>query len=62
MLYGCEVRSFTQAEYLGTGSWGEYLGSKWMRMGSRECFSMSNFVLCTVHIIIVSMLKSRRFR
>ena len=33
-----------------TGSRGEYLGSRRMIMGSREGFTMRNFIFCTVHL------------
>ena len=37
--------------YLKTGSWGEYLGPRVMRMGSGEGSTMRNFIVCTVHLI-----------
>ena len=36
---------------LKTGSWGEYLGPRGMRMGSGEGSTMKNFIVCTVHLI-----------
>ena len=36
---------------LKTGSWGEYLGPRGMRMGSGEGSTMRNLIVCTVHLI-----------
>ena len=33
-----------------------------MRMGSGEGSTMRNFIVCTVHLIIVRVIKSRRLR
>ena len=33
------------------GSWGEYLGPREMRMGNGEGSTISNFIVCTVHLI-----------
>ena len=38
--------------YLKTGSWGEYLGPRGMRMGNGEGSTMRNFIVCTVHLIL----------
>ena len=34
-----------------TGSRGEYLGPKGMRMGSREGYTMKNFLVCAILLI-----------
>jgi hypothetical protein len=34
---------------LKTGSWGDYLKQKGIRMGSAEDFTMRSFIVCTVH-------------
>ena len=34
-----------------TGSSGEYLGPRGMRMGSGEGSTIRNFIVCTVHLI-----------
>ena len=34
--------------YLKTGTWGEYLDPRGMRMGSGKGSKMSNFIVCTV--------------
>ena len=36
---------------LKTGSWGEYLDPRGMRMGSGEGSTMGNFIVCIVHLI-----------
>ena len=38
------------------------MGPRGMRMGSGEGSTMRNFVVCTVHLIIVRVIKSRRLR
>ena len=45
-----------------TRPWGEYLGTRGMKMGSGEVSTMRNFIVCTVHLVIVSVIKSRRLR
>ena len=47
--------------YLKTGSWGEYLGPRGMRMASGEGSTMRNFIVYTVHLLIRAI-KSRRLR
>ena len=37
---------------LKTGSWGEYLGSRRFRMGSGQCSTIRNFLVCTVPLIL----------
>ena len=54
VLYDCETWSLTlreESRYLKTGSRGEYLGPRGMRMGSGEGSTMRNFIVCTVHLI-----------
>ena len=38
--------------FLKTGSQGEFLGTRGMRMGSAEGSTMRNFIVCAVHIIL----------
>ena len=38
------------------------MGTRGMRMGSGEGFTMRNFIVCTVHLNIVRVIKSRRLR
>ena len=56
VLYGCETWSLTlrggcRIRYLKTGFSGEYLGPRWMRMGSGEGSKIRNFIVCTIHLI-----------
>ena len=38
------------------------MGPRGMRMGSGEDSTMRDFIVCTVHLIIVRVIKSRRLR
>jgi hypothetical protein len=38
---------------LKTGFYGEYLGPRRARMGSGEGFTIRNFTVCTVHLILL---------
>ena len=55
VLYGCETWSLTlrderRLRVLKTGSWGEYLGLKGMRLGGGEYSTMRIFIVCTVNL------------
>ena len=56
VLYGCEawshiLREVNCSQYLKTGSSGEYVDPRGMRMVNGEGSRTKNFIVCNVHLI-----------
>jgi hypothetical protein len=67
VLYGCETWSLTLREecrlkIFKNSILRQIFGSKKEAMGSGEGFTMRNFIVCTLHLILVRVIKSRRLR
>ena len=51
----CRFHVNIVSRYLKTGSWGEYSGPRWMRMGNGESSATRNFIVCPVEIILLPL-------